>query len=1192
MYERMLLLVLIILIPSSLATSLSQPLLYNSSVYTITLNLSITPHATIVDGYSVIEYSGLPDHVYQYYLPDSEAIPLLKLIVLLPIGSQLLGVETSYSDLEEIVLEKPLLELPSLKLIGYGESIKVNSGVGVDSVFDSTHTWYMMYVWRGVPYVSLMINPAIHNGNKVKVVVYREVSITIKYAIEKKHQPYSQLTYSILASQAYHVEPLSLSNPVLESSNNILLIITRPMFLGVLNDYVELRKKQGFNVIVKTVEDIVNSGVSGRDIPEKIRNYIYSLYTQTNGGLKYLLIIGDVCGDIGYPNGPDDIGDLQSWEVPTRYFYNPDGTGQYSHTGYYTPSDWYYAALDTNWDGDGDGVYGEDGDGEDWAPELPVGRLPFRTVDELESYIDAIARYNRSGIGKWLLTGAIVFYFNEDYQGDWGIQGDTSSEAMWLTLKDNSALQETEAIRLYEHYPVLSIVDSPSDLNGNLSTEKMVETIYGRKPDLVTWFSHGWPHIAWRVLWISDDGDGVPESEELVRKEFLRTENLTSSYGHVAGLFIAMSCLTAVYDANDELKNMFGMPDIDGLGEKLVKTTSLWYIGWDRVTFDWPYSWDEQIDPETWVLSSGLVYHVVKYLVSDSSNTRYDIGYSLASAKTWLGSPYMWESDKKVWWASTLLGDPSQLIGHANTKVTLYNDTDFTVIIGKKIRLYIRLTDYNENPLAGEKVKLYLLNTSEVIDEAVTDSEGYAVLEWTPEEEGVYLLQVRHPLTDNTMPSYSDTIRVHVITNTLDIVPVEGPSKLWVTVYGGGFTPNTRVDIYFDNTPVSTTHSDSNGYIKTCIQIPVVRPGDYTVKAIDEYGIIAKGSYRVIEPSIVLSSYNLSIGDRLVVEAAGLGNNQYYLLTIDSLVVAHILTNETGGFHIEIIVPSLETSSHNLSIVQNTIALAHIKPVPYTEIASTTFYVYNGVASKSDIDKLRIEVIETIENLKALFNTTIASLNTTITVIRDKLDYVYNRLDTMNTTVEQYFNKVDSLLDELSSRISSVEEILGSISEDIGSLETNIEDTITRLSLLNNTLLDTIQRVDTLYNTLVVLEDRVYSINSTLAEDIHDALESLVSLNNTLTSLYNTLNNSLSTLGEKVDSMKKDLGTLEASYSGLENRVDKLNKTMASSSELESLKDTVKNLENTVNSLYGALVGLVALFIVSIAISLYGLRKR
>lgn len=199
------------------------------------------------------------------------------------------------------------------------------------------------------------------------------------------------------------------------------LIITRDMFAGTLENFVAWKQSKGLKVAVESVDDIVNN-YSGRDVPEKIRNCIKQYYQDNN--VKWVLLVGDADNDDGPQLAPpfystaissDDnfiaagradgkvylFGKTptpnyildKDWEVPTRYVWNPDDGFDDLFTGMsddFTPTDYYYAGLDNDWDADVDNYFGESPlyscqEEADWMAEVYVGRWPVRTVAELEA---------------------------------------------------------------------------------------------------------------------------------------------------------------------------------------------------------------------------------------------------------------------------------------------------------------------------------------------------------------------------------------------------------------------------------------------------------------------------------------------------------------------------------------------------------------------------------------------------------------------------------------------------------------------------------------------------------------------------------------------------------------------------------------------------------------------------------------
>ncbi len=479
-----------------------------------------------------------------------------------------------------------------------------------------------------------------------------------------------------------------------------------------------------------------------------IRNYLATLYQQSGGIYKYLIIIGDVNGGTGWPNGPTSMSDLEPWEVPTRYFYNPDGTSSYSHSEDYTPSDWYYVTFDTTWDTDNDGVYGEvNDDTPDWAPEMVVGRIPVRSCTQLDNYLNHVINYSVTNLNNILFAGAILFYFNENNQGDYGNQGDTALEAIWWKINSNSLLAGTHLIRLYEHYPVMTKIDSPSDINGNISYENFYNALHTYKPKIVVWFAHGWWDSAWRKVWVFDyDFDGVPDSDEMHWYNFTDT-NTPDFTDYPIDIVMAMSCLTNYFDRpNNEVS----------LGETYVLGTALRYFGWDRVTWGYGYTWEGQIEPAYWGLSEGMIYRYLSFLLNDTSTFRQDVGMALVATKVWLASHENTseQSFRKVWWASTLLGDPVQKLKKVNVVIEPSRDIYVGNVGSPNTIETVVSTTFGEKA-PGRTVELYVWNGTawQLVDSGSTDTGGEILLSVTPSTVGTFRLQLVVVEDRDTMPA-------------------------------------------------------------------------------------------------------------------------------------------------------------------------------------------------------------------------------------------------------------------------------------------------------------------------------------------------------------------------------------------------------------------------------------------------------
>ena len=136
----------------------------------------------------------------------------------------------------------------------------------------------------------------------------------------------------------------------------------------------------GVRTQIVTVEEI-DGKYTGNDIQEKIKKQIQEL--KLRYGLKYVLLGGDA-----------NI-------VPTRQCYVEAPNSKDNKNPYkdFTPADNYYVCFNGsfNWDGNGNGIYGETGDGIDFSTELFISRLPLRTSEEIENYTKRLAMYCQYG---------------------------------------------------------------------------------------------------------------------------------------------------------------------------------------------------------------------------------------------------------------------------------------------------------------------------------------------------------------------------------------------------------------------------------------------------------------------------------------------------------------------------------------------------------------------------------------------------------------------------------------------------------------------------------------------------------------------------------------------------------------------------------------------------------------------------
>ena len=161
------------------------------------------------------------------------------------------------------------------------------------------------------------------------------------------------------------------------------LIITLNDFVDDYQPLAQFYNQRGIKTQIVTVEEIYQS-TSGSDEPEKIRNFIIDQVQQN--GISCVLLAGDA-----------DNSQFGEMQVPIRGLYCTVLSGEDVYEDYNIPSDLYYAALDGNWNDDGDDMWGEPGE-DDLLPELAVARICADSSSEISAILNKIISYQSNPV--------------------------------------------------------------------------------------------------------------------------------------------------------------------------------------------------------------------------------------------------------------------------------------------------------------------------------------------------------------------------------------------------------------------------------------------------------------------------------------------------------------------------------------------------------------------------------------------------------------------------------------------------------------------------------------------------------------------------------------------------------------------------------------------------------------------------
>ena len=225
------------------------------------------------------------------------------------------------------------------------------------------------------------------------------------------------------------------------------LIITSSSLLSSFDELVTWKRTKGIRTEVLSLDSIIQN-YSGNTTQLKIKNCLYNYYL--NRGLKYVLLGGD------------------NTIIPVQYCYAKSG----SQIIYDMPSDLYYACFDGwfNWDGNCNHIYGEVTDGVDFSPSIYVSRLPIRTQEHVEAFLNKLICYEKNPLSKpWhdniLMAGAKMGY---------SIGEQSDAEAKADNLYNNYILPywSGNRFKIFDTY-----TDFPDGTHYPLSTSKLQDQL-------------------------------------------------------------------------------------------------------------------------------------------------------------------------------------------------------------------------------------------------------------------------------------------------------------------------------------------------------------------------------------------------------------------------------------------------------------------------------------------------------------------------------------------------------------------------------------------------------------------------------------------------------------------------------------------------------------------------------------------
>ncbi len=195
------------------------------------------------------------------------------------------------------------------------------------------------------------------------------------------------------------------------------LVITHRRFAPstALQELLELRQSQGYSVLSVDVQDIYDEFNAGHPSSFAIKDFLKHAVSHWQAPkLKYVLLVGD--GSYVRYDAQGDTLDLVPTHMRQTLVYGA------------AASDYWYSLLS----------------GNDEIPELYIGRLPARNVDELDLYINKLIEYETSPpSGEWPNRILVIGGNSSDFRSQGLSLANTIppqfETRLLFTLKDQSA---------------------------------------------------------------------------------------------------------------------------------------------------------------------------------------------------------------------------------------------------------------------------------------------------------------------------------------------------------------------------------------------------------------------------------------------------------------------------------------------------------------------------------------------------------------------------------------------------------------------------------------------------------------------------------------------------------------------------------------------------------------------------------
>lgn len=364
-------------------------------------------------------------------------------------------------------------------------------------------------------FIKLYYVPVLYAHNNLYVCKHLNFSVSYKKVSSVSRAQLSDDAFDGIAKTLFsnyrQMLPLYTPFPKENGEKFDYLIITTKDINNALSDFVSFKKNEGFSVKIVDVSDILKDvGASGTINSSEIREFIKKHYAEWQ--VKYVLIVGDLR------------------HIPMMYMY-PEPNEKRDESGIKrpvgrTPTDFFYAELDSKLDCDGDGLPGEFNEDtkcmKDFYPDVFVGRIPFSDYSKVQSVLNNDIKYQtaKESFRKSVLLAGAMLYYGEE--GTTRQDGGLALDFAWTNYLKPAGFTG------FSMYEKAGTNASYFSCDAPLTEKNFKTQIDSGKYGLILWNAHGSPTSIARKYWVDSNHNKKVDSGEIKWTTLLNMSDIDS----------------------------------------------------------------------------------------------------------------------------------------------------------------------------------------------------------------------------------------------------------------------------------------------------------------------------------------------------------------------------------------------------------------------------------------------------------------------------------------------------------------------------------------------------------------------------------------------------------------------------------------------------------------------------------------